>query len=331
MKDILVRTTDRRLAAKAVEAGVVRFLLDKPLSEIGRIDALRLEGSEIHRDGRRIGDYVRLESREDELRVRAMKGKRELVVVDARDWKVIPFENLIAALEGRTKLYAVARTPAEAELFLATLEKGVDGIVVEPKNAHDLLAFVNLVRGTARKPIPLSVATITRIEPAGVGERVCIDTTSMFEPGEGMLIGSASHGFFLVAAECYETEYVAARPFRVNAGAVHSYVLSGETTKYLSELRSGVRVEAVKPDGSRREVVVGRAKIETRPMLLIEADADGTRIGAILQNAETIRLVGPRGKAKSVSQLRVGDKVLVRRESGARHFGMKVQERIREQ
>src|SRR5688572_6973313 len=111
MKDILVRTTDRRLAAKAVEAGVTRLLLERPFAEIGRVEQLRLTKDAIHRNGARIGDYVRLTSREDEHRVRAMKGKRELVVVDARDWKVIPFENLIAALGGKTKLYAVARTP----------------------------------------------------------------------------------------------------------------------------------------------------------------------------------------------------------------------------
>jgi 3-dehydroquinate synthase II len=68
-------------------------------------------------------------------------------------------------------------------------------------------------------------------------------------------------------------------------------------------------------------------------MMLIEAEAEGQQIGLILQNAETIRLVSPDGKAVSVTKLKPGDKVLGHIEkagpSGAgRHFGMKVDETL---
>ena len=329
-KHLIVQTRDRKLAAKAVEHGFLTFLFDRPLGGLGRIEELRLEGTTIHRNGSRVGDFVRLESRADEERVRAMKGRRELVVVEAPDWKVIPLENLIAALGGKTKLYAVARTPPEAELFLTTLERGVDGVVVRPKNLSDLHAYRNVVARRAPPKAKLTAATVTRIEPLGLGERVCVDTASLFARGEGLLVGSGSHGFFLVAAETAETEYVAARPFRVNAGAVHCYVLTGDTTQYLSELRAGQRVHAVKPNGERRDVVVGRAKVETRPLILVEAKIQARTYNVILQNAETIRLTMPRGRTKSVADLRRGDQVLLHEESGARHFGMKVEERILE-
>lgn len=330
-KEILVQTEDRKLVAKAVEEGFQRFLLKRAMPAVGRIEELRLDGEKIHRNGSLIGEFIRVGNRKDEHRVRALKGKRELVVVETTDWKVIPLENLIAALGTATKLYAVARTPQEAELFFTTLEKGVDGIVVRPKNLTELKAFKQVLDAQSPKPLDLVTGIVTRVEPVGMGERVCIDTTNLFDAGEGFLIGSTSHGFFLVSAETIETEYVAARPFRVNAGAIHCYLLSGESTKYLSELRSGQRLQAVKPDGSRREVIVGRAKIETRPLLLVEAETQGRKFSVILQNAETIRLTTPRGRPKSVAKLAVGDKVLMRVESGARHFGMKVEERIREQ
>lgn len=330
-KEILVQTQDRKVAAKAVEEGFQRFLLERPLPGIGRIDELRLEGGKIHRNGSVIGEFIRVASREDEHRVRSLKGKRELVIVETTDWKVIPLENLIAALGASTKLFAVARTPQEAELFFTTLEKGVDGIVVRPRSISDLKAYKALLASQSPPRTDLTVGTVTRVEPIGMGERVCVDTTNLFEPGEGLLIGSGSHGFFLVAAETVETEYVAARPFRVNAGAIHSYILSGDATKYLSELRAGQRLFAVKPTGERREVVVGRAKIETRPLLLVEAEAKKRKFNVILQNAETIRLTTPQGRPRSVAKLKPGDKVLLRIESGARHFGMKVEERIREQ
>lgn len=328
-KAILVRTNDRRLAARAVEAGFTQFIADGPLPGLGRVDVIERRGDLLHRDGSRLGAWVSVGSRADEARVRRMRGQHKVVVVETRDWKVIPLENLIAALGGKTLLWAVAGAPEQARLFLHTLERGVDGVIVTPRNAKDLARYTGLL-DPPRAPHRLEAATITRIEEAGVGERVCVDTTSLFRPGEGLLVGSAAHGFFLVAAETLETEFVAARPFRVNAGAVHSYVLDGAKTRYLSELRSGTTVEAVDRNGHRRSVVVGRAKIETRPMLLVEAQAGRSRLSLILQNAETIRLSTPRG-TKSVSELRLGDKVLVHRETGARHFGMKIEERIREQ
>ena len=49
----------------------------------------------------------------------------------------------------------------------------------------------------------------------------------------------------------------------------------------------------------------------------------------ILQNAETVKLVGPDG-AISVFKLKAGDKVFARIEAGGRHFGMKIEETIRE-
>ena len=50
----------------------------------------------------------------------------------------------------------------------------------------------------------------------------------------------------------------------------------------------------------------------------------------LLQNAETIRLTGVNGEARSVAQLAVGDTVLVALEPTARHFGRQVDETIRE-
>jgi 3-dehydroquinate synthase II len=47
-----------------------------------------------------------------------------------------------------------------------------------------------------------------------------------------------------------------------------------------------------------------------------------------MQNAETIRLVSPDGKAISITSLKVGDKVLAHIEKAGRHFGMQVDETL---
>ena len=58
---------------------------------------------------------------------------------------------------------------------------------------------------------------------------------------------------------------------------------------------------------------------------------EGTRTGSVfLQNAETIRLVRPDGTPVSVVALRPGDEVICRSDVAGRHFGMRIQENIRE-
>ena len=69
-----------------------------------------------------------------------------------------------------------------------------------------------------------------------------------------------------------ESEYVASRPFRVNAGPVHAYVMTpGNKTKYLSELETGDEVLTVDQEGTTKIAIVGRVKIEKRPLMLVEA------------------------------------------------------------
>lgn len=52
---------------------------------------------------------------------------------------------------------------------------------------------------------------------------------------------------------------------------VHAYVaLPGGRTGYLSELRSGSEVLVADAGGRTRTALVGRAKIERRPLMLVE-------------------------------------------------------------
>ena len=68
--------------------------------------------------------------------------------------------------------------------------------------------------------------------------------------------------------------------------------------------------------------------MERRPLVLVEAEENGETISAILQNAETIRLTQPGGKALSLVDLKEGSEVLVYREGVARHFGVRIDETI---
>jgi len=172
-------------------------------------------------------------------------------------------------------------------------------------------------------------AKVTRVVPLGSGDRVCVDTCTLLRVGEGMLIGSLASNMFLVHSETKLNQYAAPRPFRVNAGAVHSYILMADrSTKYLSELEAGDEVLAADVEGSTQGVVVGRAKIEKRPLVLVEAESGPRKFNVILQNAETVCLVRE-GEPVSIVEIKAGDTVAVWMGEGkGRHFGRAIKENI---
>ena len=265
---------------------------------------------------------------EDAVLERLHKGER---VVLARGWEVIPVENLLAQSDS---VLAEAATLDEARLAAGILERGVAGIVVSREAVADLKTIVSQCK-LSQGHEELLPAVITRVESVGLGHRVCADTLSILRKGQGMLVGNSSAFTFLVHAETERNEYVAARPFRVNAGAVHAYVrLPGDKTTYLGEFKAGQEVLIVDANGETSLATLGRVKIEVRPMLLVEAQVtteDGVKTGAVfLQNAETIRLTTPGGEPVSVVSLKPGDTVLCRLDEAGRHFGMRIREDIRE-
>lgn len=247
---------------------------------------------------------------------------KDLALLKFSDWKVIPLENIVAMKKG--KAIVVVENFEDARLALTVLEKGADGIAVKGSR-EELKRYFELVKAKEKK-IELVRAKIKEIRPLGLGDRVCVDTVSLMTPGEGMLVGNRASFMFLVASESEESEYVASRPFRVNAGSVNAYLKVGEKTRYLSELKAGDEVEIVRFDGSVRKSYVGRVKIEKRPLILIVAEANNDEGSVILQNAETIKLVNPEGRHRSISELKIGEEVLVWVGEKGRHFGVSVDE-----
>jgi len=261
---------------------------------------------------------------EEEAAERLKKGEQ---VIIGHGWEIIPIENLLAQSDN---VLVEANTTEEAHLAFGILERGVEGVVVTADGVTQLKQIVaqcKLSMGT----LDLVPATVTEVLSSGLGHRVCVDTLSVLKRGQGMLVGNSSAFTFLVHAETENNEYVAARPFRINAGAVHAYTqLPHDKTTYLEELASGDEVLIVNHDGSTSIAIVGRCKTEVRPMLLIKAEVNGVEGAVFLQNAETIRVVDTKGTPISVVNLKKGDEILVRTDIAGRHFGMRIEEEIKE-
>jgi 3-dehydroquinate synthase II len=327
MKELWVEARPFRkgIVTAAIESGADAILTDEPdrVRRLGRIRTVAPDGDIV--PGKDVTEVqITDKSSEEQAVTLAAKG---LVIVRTTDWTVIPLENLVAQSDN---IIAAVTSLEEAQVALGVLEKGVRGVLLSTDDPAVVRAVGDVVKRT-RGSVCLSPFTIVEITPVGMGDRVCVDTCTLLGEGQGMLVGDTSSAFLLVHAETLENPYVEPRPFRVNAGAVHAYALMPDgKTAYLSELAGGDEVLVTDPCGGTTVATVGRVKIERRPLLRIRAECGDQDASLILQNAETIRLVDESGRAVSVVDLVVGDRVLGIAGSGGRHFGFSVKERIRE-
>ena len=183
----------------------------------------------------------------ENLIVKAAEQGATHILVSTANWRVIPLENLIARIKGKSKLIAEVTNAEEAKVALETLELGTDGVLLKTSDADEILKTVAIVKPDALK-LEMVPAKIVATKPISTGARVCVDTCDLMQPGEGMLVGSQSAGLFLVEAEVNENPYVASRPFRVNAGSCSMYTLGNlQTTRYLQEFKAGDEVITRQP------------------------------------------------------------------------------------
>ncbi|WP_030527228.1 3-dehydroquinate synthase II family protein [Phycicoccus jejuensis] len=258
---------------------------------------------------------------------------QDLTVIRFRDPTKIPLEIVLAAADACDgSVVTMAGDLEEAQIIYTVLEHGSDGVALRARAVGEATALRAAALGGS-DPVKLDELRVVRTTHVGMGERACIDTCSYLGLDEGILVGSTSKGQVLCVSETHPLPYMPTRPFRVNAGAIHSYTL-GENgrTRYLSELRAGDRVTAVRTDGSTRLVTVGRVKIESRPLISIDAESsDGRAVNLILQHDWHVRVLGPGAEVLNSTELRPGHIVLGHLPTADRHVGYPIREFCREQ
>lgn len=329
MKEIWVKADPwkKELVTTALEAGADAVIVppekDKDVKALGLITTVSDDGDlKWEKDVK----YVEIRSTADEEKIIQLSRQKK-VIVKTDDWTIIPLENLVAQTGN---IFVEVNDLESARTCAGILEKGVDGLVITEKDPVRAKEIINEIK-SVQQTTDLVSLKIDNIKSLGMGDRVCVDTCTMMGTGEGCLVGNSSQALFLIHAESIENPYVSPRPFRVNAGPVHAYVMvPGGKTRYLSEIKAGDEVIKVNAKGQSVPLVVGRVKIERRPLLLVEATGPKGPVSTILQNAETIRLVGKKGEAISVVKLKSGDEVLGYVEDAGRHFGHKISETITE-
>jgi len=318
-----------------------------------------------------VGAAFKCTTPQDVNKAIAAVGSVDWVLLELGDWTMIPLENIISVANGGPTRIAVKLTaPGHVQGAAFALQLGVDALLLDPEDealwAAAREAQARKDAAAAQQPagaaaaaaggggeaasaeeeeeeekgrVALVEAVVESVEAGGVGDRVCLDLIQLLKPGEGVLVGSSALGLALVQAEVLSSIYVPPRPFRVNAGPVHSYVLMDDgRAEYLSGVAAGDKVKVVDQSGHARGVTVGRCKIEARPVMKVVFAWDGggtTRSGQVfLQQAETVRFVQPPSApdaapgSVAITDLQPGDRVLIRAREKGTHIGRAINAKV---
>ena len=304
-------------------------------------EELVIDGDALYINSKQVGRKVDVSNSSGQSVARAMAGSVEWILLEFGEWKMIPIENIIAACDGGPTKVAARISSAEQVLGAAfALQVGVDALLVDEKTLPTALIAksqrgektVESVSENTTQEMILSKLEVIEVREGGVGDRVCVDLISMLELGEGMIVGSSSNSMILVHGETVESEFVPIRPFRVNAGAAHSYIMMADgTTSYLSELKMGDEVMVANSDGISRSCTVGRVKIEKRPFILFRwKNENDNEAGVLLQQAETVRLISESRELVSITELVPGTLLLGWTGGAGRHVGQTISAEVEE-
>ena len=322
----------RTLRSQARQRGFDRFLLPPAeRSQDGGEPGLHyLSGDQLlDPQGRTVGQVQRVGSPE-ELEGLLLRGSHQGIdLVEFRGERLIPLENLLSRRKGSGELWVRAPSAAHIPGLLGALERGSDAVVLALSQPEGLLEVEHLLEQTVGA-LTWTEVVVRESRPAGMGERVIVDTTSRLRPDEGLLVGSQAGLLLLALSESEGSRYTRPRAFRVNAGALHSYTLLAEgETRYLDELAAGDRVVISRPEGPARTARVGRLKVERRPLRLVAVEHEQRTYTLFAQEAETVRLRGPDGPVP-VPDVVAGQRLWAVRLPPARHFGRVVDESLEE-
>lgn len=290
------------------------------ISEVNKLDS-----------GWNTGAFIEVNTREELLSAVKLTKQFSNILIQFDMSTNIPLELVLAkAQDSNCNICKIVSANMDGWIASMVMERGCSTVILQPNELNDVIELKKKIELSQKSGIEIAELTVYGIEHIGMGDRVCIDTTSLLKENEGCIMGSTSNGGILVSSETHYLPYMELRPFRVNAGAIHMYIWNMDgSTNYLSELQAGSKVMCVDSEGETRNVSIGRIKIERRPLLLIRAiDQQGIEVNAVVQDDWHVRIIGVGGKPCNCTELKKGDKILGYTCMAGRHVGVKINESI---
>uniref|UniRef100_A0A2P2K5Z0 Uncharacterized protein LOC105643334 n=1 Tax=Rhizophora mucronata TaxID=61149 RepID=A0A2P2K5Z0_RHIMU len=198
-KRVWIWTQSKQVMTCAIERGWNTFLfsskhrqLAEEWSSIAKINPLFIEEGEVlDGENERVARILEVWSPQELQQLQPESRQPDNIIIDLLDWQIIPAENIVAAFQGGPNtVFAVAKTSSEAQIFLEALERGIGGVVLKVEDVETVLALKDYFdrKNEASNLLTLAKATVTRVQVAGMGDRVCVDLCSLMRPGEGLLV-----------------------------------------------------------------------------------------------------------------------------------------------
>ena len=299
----------KELVKTALESGAQAVLVnageEKLVRELGKIKVVS-EGEDsdifLTKDIEKVENsdafYCEIKSKEDERLIAEAGKTADYVIINAKDWKVIPLENLIAELKGKCSILAEAGTENEARLALETLEMGTDGVLVSA-DFREIKKIKNLIDSLSAERLSLSAVKVTDIKALGEQDSLSIDTCSILNLGEGLLADN-----FLVHSDTEKIPWMEPTPFRINLAA-NSKIKTPGGIKPVSELNPGDEILSANFEGRTRRLVVNEIILSKKKMLKVSAD------NSELTLPDDSALVGRKGKKIPAGKLKPGDEISI--------------------
>ncbi|MEA1947508.1 MAG: 3-dehydroquinate synthase II, partial [Thermodesulfobacteriota bacterium] len=185
---------DKKIVTTALEGGADGIMVPKGFSqkvkELGRIQTISEDGD--LKLGKDVVFFTITSGEDEEKIVKLSQNKR--VILECTDWTVIPLENLIAK---GAKVITQVRDLKEAQTAFGILEKGVDHVLFHTDDVIELKKALSWFRSEGDK-ISLQAAEIVEVRSVGMGDRVCVDTCTSMDMGQGILVGNSSSALFLI-------------------------------------------------------------------------------------------------------------------------------------
>ena len=90
--------------------------------------------------GKKVGRRFNVSSNKDiENILDSAKKGLDFVIIEVKDWKIIPIENIIAKLHKmHTKIFSIARNAKEARKMFSILDVGVDGVIFNTGSINEV-------------------------------------------------------------------------------------------------------------------------------------------------------------------------------------------------
>lgn len=232
------------------------------------------------------------------------------LLLDYSAGSIRPLEKTLDALSLHDYQITVCVDTLHTALYLAQKYDGSQiQVTLSSRNTQPFRQWLRLQENSQR-PLHLEAFEVTEVRELGIGLHARVDLCSTIHSQEGLMIGSSATRLLQIST-LPEPSGRRHLNFAVSAGSAQSFIYADNTRlRHLSRLQSGEQIFAVNAEGRRRQVIVGRVRIERSPLIAIETrSSQGASATLIAHQDPAVCLTSQEGRLLRVTDLMLGERI----------------------